>query len=434
MGRRSKKTRFKPRFFVFLAILIVLVVALIYFGIYKNNNISNNLNNQSAQSADSSIKAPAEATVEDITIKMTVIGDIMCHNTQYTDAYNSSSKKYDFSYVFDDVKDKLSQADITVGNLETTFAGSKIGYSSYPTFNTPEALGKALKDVGLDVLSTANNHCMDKGYTGIVNTIKELDELKIDHMGTYDSEESSNNILVKDVKGIKIAFLAYTYGTNGIAVPKDKSYAVNLIDKDKIKKDLQAAKDLDVDLISVSMHWGTEYKQNPTDEQEELADFLFENGADIILGSHPHVLEKMEKRTIELEDGTTKDGFIIYSLGNFMSGQYYDYTRQSIILDLQITKHGDGKISIDSATYTPIYMYKSSSGSKQKYLVMDIEKALEDYKAGKKNISSSTNSILKSELKHIYKIVGDEITEESSNSEDLEGQKDENANTNKKEE
>ena len=434
MGRRSKKTRFKPRFFVFLAILIVLVVALIYFGIYKNNNISNNLNNQSAQSADSSIKAPAEATVEDITIKMTVIGDIMCHNTQYTDAYNNSSKKYDFSYVFDDVKDKLSQADITVGNLETTFAGSKIGYSSYPTFNTPEALGKALKDVGVDVLSTANNHCMDKGYTGIVNTIKELDKLKIDHMGTYDSEESSNNILVKDVKGIKIAFLAYTYGTNGIAVPKDKSYAVNLIDKDKIKKDLQAAKDLDVDLISVSMHWGTEYKQNPTDEQEELADFLFENGADIILGSHPHVLEKMEKRTIELEDGTTKDGFIIYSLGNFMSGQYYDYTRQSIILDLQITKHGDGKISIDSATYTPIYMYKSSSGSKQKYLVMDIEKALEDYKAGKKNISSSTNSTLKSELKHIYKIVGDEITEESSNSEDLEGQKDENANTNKKEE
>ena len=434
MGRRSKKTRFKPRFFVFLAILIVLVVALIYFGIYKNNNISNNLNNQSAQSADSSIKAPAEATVEDITIKMTVIGDIMCHNTQYTDAYNSSSKKYDFSYVFDDVKDKLSQADITVGNLETTFAGSKIVYSSYPTFDAPEALGRALKDVGVDVLSTANNHCMDKGYTGIVNTIKELDELKIDHMGTYDSEESSNNILVKDVKGIKIAFLAYTYGTNGIAVPKDKSYAVNLIDKDKIKKDLQAAKDLDVDLISVSMHWGTEYKQNPTDEQEELADFLFENGADIILGSHPHVLEKMEKRTIELEDGTTKDGFIIYSLGNFMSGQYYDYTRQSIILDLQITKHGDGKISIDSATYTPIYMYKSSSGSKQKYLVMDIEKALEDYKAGKKNISSSTNSTLKSELKHIYKIVGDEITEESSNSEDLEGQKDENADTNKKEE
>ena len=157
------------------------------------------------------------------------------------------------------------------------------------------------------------------------------------------------------------------------------------------------------------MHWGIEYRQTPTDEQENLANFLFENGADIILGSHPHVLEKMEKRTIKLEDGTTKDGFLIYSLGNFMSGQYYDYTKQSIILDLEFTKHGDGKVSIDSATYTPIYMYKSSSKSKKRYLIMDIEKAIENYKNGKRNITSSTYSILKSELKHIYSVVGDEI-------------------------
>ena len=414
MGRRAKKTRFKPRFFVFLAILVVLVIALIYFGIYKNNNIpSADTNNPTSQSKETTTETPTEVVPEDITIKMTVIGDIMCHNTQYTDAYNISTKKYDFSYVLEDVKNKLSQSDITVGNLETTFAGAKVGYSSYPTFNTPETLGNALKDAGVDVLSTANNHCMDKGYSGLVSTIEELDEIGIDHMGTYDSEESSNEILVKDVNGIKIAFLAYTYGTNGISVPKDKSYAVNLIDKDKIKNDLDAAKALDVDLISVSMHWGTEYRQTPTDEQEELADFLFENGADIILGSHPHVLEKMEKRTIKLGDGSTKDGFIIYSLGNFMSGQYYDYTRQSIILDLQITKHGDGKISIDSATYTPIYMYKSSSGSKQRYLVMDIEKAIKKYDNGEDNISSSTYSTLESELEHIYSVVGDEILPET---------------------
>lgn len=421
MGRRTIKTRFKPRFYVFLTIFILLIVSGIYFGLIKNNTFQSFLpTNNSSQTAEANVVTPTEVVPEDITIKMTVIGDIMCHNTQYTDAYNSSTKKYDFSYVFDDIKDKLSQSDITIGNLETTFAGSKVGYSSYPTFNTPESLGKALKDVGVDVLSTANNHCMDKGYNGLVSTINELDELGIDHMGTYESKEASNEILVKDIKGIKVAFLSYTYGTNGISVPKDKSYAVNLIDKDKIKSDLDAAKELDVDLISVSMHWGTEYRQEPTEEQEELADFLFKNGADIILGSHPHVLEKMEKRTIELEDGTTKDGFIIYSLGNFMSGQYYDYTRQSIILDLQITKHGDGKVSIDSATYTPIYMYKSSSGSKQRYLVMDIEKAIEDYKDGKKNVSSSTYSTLKSELKHVYKVVGDEILEETQKEENTE--------------
>lgn len=414
MGKRTKKTRLKPRFYVFMLILIVLVVLGVYTLVTRTNVIDSiTSSNDPSQAEKAEVVTPSEVVPEDITIKMTVIGDIMCHNTQYTDAYNSSTKKYDFSYVLEDVKNKLSQSDITVGNLETTFAGSKVGYSSYPTFNTPETLGNALKDAGVDVLSTANNHCMDKGYSGLVSTIEELDEIGIDHMGTYESEEASNEILVKDVNGIKIAFLAYTYGTNGINVPDDKSYAVNLIDKDKIKEDLEAAKELDVDLISVSMHWGTEYRQTPTDEQEELADFLFENGADIILGSHPHVLEKMEKRTIELEDGTTKDGFIIYSLGNFMSGQYYDYTQQSIILDLQITKHGDGSISIDSASYTPIYMYKSSSGSKQRYLVMDIEKAMEDYDNGEKNISSSTYSTLESELEHIYSVVGDEILPET---------------------
>lgn len=404
MSKHSKKYKFKPRFYIFLLIFLLLVS----LGI---STLVRTINKKEATKPVAQTITPSEVLPEDITIKMTVIGDIMCHNTQYQDAYNSSKKKYDFSYVLKDVKDKLSQADITIGNLETTFAGAKVGYSSYPTFNTPEALGTALKEAGVDILATANNHCMDKGYKGLVSTIEKLDKIGIDHVGTNKSQEARNEILVKDVNGIKIAFLAYTYGTNGIAIPKDKSYAVNLINKKQIKADLEAAKSLNVDLISVNMHWGTEYRLEPTQEQEELANFLFENGADIILGSHPHVLEKMEKRTITLDDGTTKEGFLIYSLGNFMSGQYYDHTKQSIILDLQITKHGDGSISIDSATYTPIYMYKSSSGSKQRYLVMDIEKAISDYKAGKKNISSTVYKTLKTELKQVKSIVGDEILE-----------------------
>ena len=410
----SKKNKFKPRFFVFLLVISILVISIIYFRYYKatptqNITTTEKISEKKASNNRSNIITPSETIPKDITIKMTVIGDIMCHNTQYQDAYNSSSKKYDFSYVFDDIRDKLYKSDITIGNLETTFAGAKRGYSSYPTFNTPETLAAALKNAGIDILSTANNHCMDTGYNGICSTIKKLHQLVISHMGTYSTKEDSEKILVKDVNCIKIAFLSYTYGTNGIAVPKDKSFSVNLIDKKKIKTDLEKAKNLDVDLISVSMHWGIEYKQNPTDEQKDLADFLFKNGADIILGSHPHVLEKMEKRTIKLEDGTTKDGFLIYSLGNFMSGQYYDYTKQSIILDLELTKHGNGKVSIDSATYTPIYMYKSSSKTKKRYLVMDIEKAIRDYKNGRKNISSSTYLTLKSELRHIYSVVGNEI-------------------------
>lgn len=182
--------------------------------------------------------------------------------------------------------------------METTFAGSARGYSGYPTFNSPSQLGDAVKGMGIDVVSTANNHCMDKGYSGIVNTLKTLDEIGISHTGTYASAEAQKEILVKDVKGIQIAFLSFTYGTNGIAIPSDKSYSVNLIDKDLILSQIQAAKEKNIDLICVSMHWGIEYQTSPNAEQKELADFLFANDVDIILGSHPHVLQKMEKRTV----------------------------------------------------------------------------------------------------------------------------------------
>lgn len=210
-------------------------------------------------------------------------------------AYNSTSKDYDFSNVFKNIEDYIKNADITVGNLETTFAGSYRGYTGYPTFNTPEVLGQNLKDIGFDVLCTANNHSMDKGYSGIESTLNFLDEYGLDHYGTARSSEEQNTILVKDVNGIKIAFLAYTYGTNGITIPSGKEYSVNLIDKELIKEHITLAKSKEVDVICVSMHWGTEYRLTPHSSQEELADFLFENGVDIILGSHPHVLEPMEK-------------------------------------------------------------------------------------------------------------------------------------------
>lgn len=149
------------------------------------------------------------------------------------------------------------------------------------------------------------------------------------------------------------------------------------------------------------MHWGIEYEQKPNKEQERLAELLFKNGADIVLGSHPHVLQKMEKREIELEDGTKKDGFIIYSLGNFISGQRKDYTKQSIILNLKITKNGKtGKIEIDDINYIPIYMYKG-----EKYKVLDIEKEIEDYENGNSNISKSLYDTLNSELEHIKKVL-----------------------------
>lgn len=346
---------------------------------------------------------------EDIHIKMSVIGDIMCHNSQYNDAYNSSTGTYDFSYVFTDIKQYINSADIAIGNLETTFAGKEKGYSNYPRFNTPEQLATSLKDFGIDVVSTANNHCMDTNYSGLVSTLRYLDEAGIAHTGTNVTMEEQNKILVKDVNGIKIAFLSFTYGTNGIPIPTDKSFAVNLIDEDLILKQIKLAKQEEPDLICLSMHWGIEYQTKQNSEQEKWADFLFNNGVDIILGSHPHVLQPMEKKTVTLEDGTTKDCFVIYSLGNFMSGQTKENTRNSVILNIDITKKGEnGKTVLSEIEYIPIYMYKSATGNVQKYKVLDIEKTIENYESGQdKSIGQATYTTLKNELNKIKITMGD---------------------------
>ena len=402
MEKSRKYKKRKPnyfRIFSFLAIVLIIIFAL--------GHILGNDENKEIDT--SNLNSPVVEEKKDITVKLTAIGDAMCHSQNFKDAYNSSTKTYDFSHVFTDIAEYINSADISIGNLETTFAGESRGYSGYPTFNTPSALGTALKDIGLDILSTANNHSLDKGYTGLVSTLDELDKIGLSHVGTYRSVEEQNQVLVKDVNGIKFAFLSYTYGTNGIPVPSGKEYCINLIDKELIKEQIELAKSENVDVICVNMHWGDEYKIKQNSTQEELADFLFENGVDIILGSHPHVLEPMEKRTVTLADGTTKDGFVIYSLGNFVSGQVKENTRNTVILNIQITKNKEDKISIDSVDYIPLYMYDKGKGKTHRYKLVDIRKAISNYDNGDTSIGSSLYSTFKTELNKIEKIMGENI-------------------------
>ena len=407
----KKKLKIVNKFRFCLA--IILLILLVILGIILvSKNVSTDEQTPIAESNTINDNVVEEPKKEDIHISMSVIGDIMCHNSQYTDAYVASEDTYDFSYVFEDIKDYISSADIAIGNLETTFAGKERGYSNYPRFNTPEQLATNLKDLGIDVLSTANNHSMDTGYSGLVSTLNFLDEAGISHTGTYSSAEAQNQILVKDVNGIKIAFLAFTYGTNGIPVPKDNSYCVNTpLDEELILNQISLAKEQNPDLICASMHWGNEYQLIPNDTQEDLADLLFNNGVDMIFGSHPHVLQPMEKKTITLEDGITKDCFVIYSLGNFISGQTKDNTRNSVILDIDITKNGEtDETTIDAVSYVPIYMYKSASGSTKRYKLLDIEKTIANYDSGADtSIGSSTYSTLQKELSKIRNTMGENI-------------------------
>ena len=397
-----------------ISILFIALTLVAIFYYFKNRNDYQNLVSSYKQEIENEEKANeenktnnnSEETPTDTTFTLTAIGDIMCHNTQYIDAYNDETGEYDFSYVFDDISLYTKTADICVGNLETTFAGEDVGYSSYPTFNTPDSLAYELKDIGVDVLSTAGNHALDKGFNGLSRTIDVLNKADISHLGTYKSEEEQDKTLIKYVKGIKIAFVNFTYGTNGIPIPSDKPYCVNLIDENLMKEQIDMAKQEEPDIIIACMHWGTEYKTTPNSTQEQLADFLFKNGIDIILGTHPHVLEPMEKRTVTLDDGTTKDGFVIYSLGNFIADQNAEYTRDSIILNIDITKHADGKITIDNYEYIPIYMYKDTSKKKQKMKLLDINKNIYNYENYLDDtISQSLYNTLKDELGKIQKIL-----------------------------
>lgn len=397
---------------IFLIIFLIFLIILVWFKasniINANKALDNDLNNFNSIKTEENTDTISNA--EPITFTLGAIGDVMCHNTQYMDAYNKSTGIYDFSYVFEDIKDYTSEADITIGSLETSFAGADRGYSNYPTFNSPDALAYNVKDIGVDILSTAGNHCLDMGFSGLSRTIDVLDQAGLSHLGTYKSKEEQQKILYKDIKGVKIAFINYTYGTNGIPIPEGKDFCVNLIDKDLIKAQIDLAKSENADMIVVCMHWGTEYRTTANPEQEELADFLFKNGVNVILGNHPHTLEPMEKRTVTLEDGSTQDGFVIYALGNFICDQNYENTRNSIILNLTITKQTDGKITIDKAEYTPIHMYKNPNVSTHKFKVLDIEKSISSYEDGSNtSIGANKYNDLKIQLNKINEIVGKEF-------------------------
>ena len=242
--------------FILLAVFLVVMIFNIVNNWVKYHSITEQYLETSSNVEENTneLDDTTQNTNEDTTFHLTAIGDIMCHNTQYMDAYNSDTGKYDFSYVFEDIEYYIKNSNITVANLETTFAGEDVGYSNYPRFNTPDALAYNLKKLGVDVVSTAGNHSLDYGFDGLSRTIDVLNKADISHVGTYQTQEERDTIVFKYVKGIKIAFLNYAYGTNGMTIPSDKSYCINLIDEELIKNDIETAKSQKADIIVASVH------------------------------------------------------------------------------------------------------------------------------------------------------------------------------------
>ena len=315
-----------------------------------------------------------EIPVETVTASLAVTGDIMVHSYQYEEAYDQSTGKYDFMHNFTDMKKYFDSADYSIGNFETVLAGEDVGISDYPCFNTPDSFLDSLEYSGIDFVTTANNHCMDKGTDGLLRTIDKLDEYGFDHTGTYKDEESRNEIFVKDINGITFAFLSYTYGTNGI--PVKNPWNVNLLDEELIKSDIEKAKELNPDFIVVLPHMGVEYEIYPREEFKEWADFMFNCGADIILASHPHVLQPMEVREITKDDGSTRNGFIIYSLGNFISSQTTPPRNAGIIINLDFEKKGIEKAELTKVSFIPVWTQFRNAQNINHFMVRSVYEML----------------------------------------------------------
>jgi poly-gamma-glutamate synthesis protein (capsule biosynthesis protein) len=302
------------------------------------------------------------------TVTILAVGDVMMHDGQIWAGYDDKTGEFNYWEFFHVVKYTISSADIAMADLETTLAGEDQKYTGYPMFNSPDALADALKDAGFDIIITSNNHSLDRGEKGALRTIKVLKERELLPLGTYESEEDRNMILIKKINDIKVAFLSYTYGTNGIPIPSDKPFLVNLIDKDIILEDLQKAKEIS-DAVVVYLHFGNEYERTPSKAQRNLAHFVLSNGANIVVASHPHVIQPGEWFEI-VEDGEIVRKYIAYSMGNFISAQRFPYTEEGLMVKFTLEKDLEkNKVYLKELEEIDTWVDKFVRDGKMRYVV-----------------------------------------------------------------
>lgn len=340
-------------------IVPVVLAVLVVCGFAVSGHITKSLDGETPTAQTETTTAPAEETTNMISrVSLVAVGDNLIHNTLIS-AGEQEDGTLDYTSFYANIKNDISSADVAVINQETILGGSTFEYTGYPTFNSPWEIGTAAIDAGFDIFTCATNHSLDKGYSGIEQECKFFSEHpEVVHVGTNTSQEEYNSILYYEKNGIKFAILNYTYGTNGIPIPEGREWCVNMMDKDKITKDVQAARE-NADVVIVFPHWGTENSTEVSDYQREYVSLFSELGVDIVIGTHPHVLQPVEWVTNET---TGKKMLVYYSLGNFISHQTSLNQLCGGMAQIQIEKKGD-EVSITSAKLTPVVCwYKSTNG------------------------------------------------------------------------
>lgn len=362
--RRRKSNNIPPIIYI---ILIIIAIIGIYFVCTSNKNDENK--NSIGTVKEKEEQEPKEETTS---MSLIMVGDNLVHSSIYKEAHrNANNKGYNFKPMISLIKEKVKNYDLAYYNQETILGGAEIGLSDYPCFNSPYETADAMLDAGFNLVSLATNHTMDRSSEAILNSRAYWDKQKdVLAVGSYNSFEQRDGVQIREKNGITYTMLNYTYGTNGIPVPQDKEYLVNLWPtdlkindperdtkyqeyKEKVKQDIAKVRDK-VDVLIVAMHCGIEYTTEPSAYQKDEAKFLAEQGVDLVIGTHPHVLEPVE---------WIDDTLVFYSLGNFISAQYQDenYNKTTgLMSSLRITKttkDGKSSIKIDNVENELIYTY-----------------------------------------------------------------------------
>lgn len=369
MSTRKRKRKLKKK--VKITLIILLIVGLSIYPIYKithKETTSNKTDNNKIEEKEKHYE-----------LSLIAVGDNLIHGSVYRDANKHANYNgYDFKPIITNIKEIVSNYDVAYYNQETILGGTELGLSDYPTFNSPYEAGDAMIDAGFNLVSLATNHTMDSGKKAVENSCKYWNEKKeVLTSGSYCSEEEKNEIRIKEKNNITYTMLNYTYGTNGMPVPND--YLVNVWPTDidninnpekdtkyqeykiKVKEDIEKVRDK-VDLLIVAMHWGVEYTHNPTEYEKDMASYLSSLGVDLIIGTHPHVIQP-----VTWIDNT----LVIYSLGNFLSAQYqnkstctYYKCTTGLMTSLKVEKIEKGKnkeIKITNIENELIYNYYNQS-------------------------------------------------------------------------
>lgn len=359
---------------VLSAVIPVLIAVCTVIGLAVAGHFTNEETITQAEStSDNSDLQESQNAQQDAKVSLIAVGDNLVHNT-LIDSGKKEDGTYNYESLYKNFEKYISTPDIAIINQETMLGGSNFDYSGYPLFNSPWEVGEAAINAGFDIFTCATNHSMDIGSKGIEQELKFFEKHpEVVHVGTNASEEDYNKVVYYEKNSIKFAILNYTYGTNGISLPDDKQWIVNMMDKEKIKKDVEEAKQ-NADVIIALPHWGTENSMTVSDYQKEYAQYFCSLGVDIIIGTHPHVLEPVEWITDEKSGNKT---LVYYSIGNFISHQTNPNQLLGGMAEITVERK-DGNIQITTAKLCPIVCHYYKEGKKFNFSVYKLSEYSSD--------------------------------------------------------